>query len=1011
MKPLRLILRILLLSLLIFLWMGIHVSAAQIQGDTAILRGRVTDVDGNPLPNATVIIIDWYFQRALPPLRTDIEGHYELEVKGGYPHSYRVYAYLTSNERIFAPSTIEREFQPLIGEVMQIPDLRLVPGAMLNLTGEVWNVFTGRYALSLKAQVLDPFSGKPLTSTVDPKVGDYTPFQGDNVTSVFVNPDWMSPFLSPLSWIIIIIPANRPVEIKIIASQPGAPDQVFIVRNGSDPIKLPENSILSIDITPFAYKWCVSAAQKASEHMWTNIYEAERFGFFLESLKDTAFKNVDLQIKAAVFSIERGNLTVEGVQMPLKRAYLYATNFIPKELAEMKSIAEEGAMILPFFLAIFSISLAFFLSEKERFLYRLLSFTSIFVITIICFYFIYPGMPLFLHHYSNMFYTAILGSFSLGLFIVLILPKIIYESGNPVKISLRSVLAVAFMLGKRYVKIRRFRSSLIIISICVMISALTTLTTVKTFYGLEFEVIGNSTGEWIFMKNPGEIISTFVPIDLTTLHYIKEEPDVKIVIPKAETTTGQYSMQLVKEGRKQTILGIIGVIPSLEKKYVDLKVYGRYPEEESSLMVSSVVAQKLGLTINSNVSLRIFSGGLSFELPMKVVGIFDDKNFNEKKDLNGELYAPTTLVNEKIVPCNASQVILISFHKALELAAKPYSLPISISRVIIEFKDPSNKDRITEFIQTYAWAKGFHVWISSEGKLIHYFIGKRVEMRFFDMVVPMVIVMLSIGMVMYDAVSRRHREIFVYTTVGFNPMHIVLVFLAESAIMGLLGGWLGYFTGLIFFKMLKFISGFMSVGVRENLQWWMSVLGVITGTFLATVSAIPASLKAAWQAAPSILRRTRLSAEEDQRRYEEIYKAFGERRFTIPINVKVDEVAFYRNFIYDQLMELTGGSAERIENLEEGEEATFPDGSETISIPFRYIFTYKGQQFSLSNKIVMKKKRDESFFRLSISSTVEQEGMPEFIRERVAKLIYNISLRWMKEKKKILKSYIRSGGI
>jgi len=1000
-----------ILKLLLFLFslnllFAIRPVSAQSQSDVSIIRGVITDTSGHPVANATVVVIDWYFQRALPPLKTNSTGNYEIEVKGGFPHTYRIYAYLMDGSRIMAPSTIEKDFAPMIGETTNV-DLTLTPGAILNLTGEIWNVFTGRYSLSLKAQVLDASSHELLTSRINPKVGDYTPFYGDNITSIFVNPTWMSPLDAVHPWIVVIIPANIQTEIKVVASQPGAADQIFLVRNGSEPFYLHENSLAVVNLAEFAYKWSLSAVQKASEIMWANIREAERYGFFLESLKDISMKEVDAQIDLASRSIMKGRFTVKDVQMPLSRAYLFATRYVNSELEQIKKTAEEGALTLPFFLSAFSIVLAFFFFEKNK--YRLPSFIAISMIHLIAFYFLYPGVPLILNLYSGKFWEAVLGSLAVGAFIILILPRVISESGNPVKVGLRSALAVAFMIGKRQVKRARFRSILVITSLCILISAFTTLTTVQSFFGLNSETLGNSTGEWALIKAPIEDGETFTPIDVLTLRSIEEEQKIQYTSPKAETLPpkipGQYIIELKSGTRSLRMLGIIGIIPELEQKYIGLKVVkGTFIKEEGFLMVSQDVANRLGLREGSDIYMRLSSGGVVHEIPMKVSGIFDDDDFNNKKDLNGDFYTPKTLINDKITRCNASQVVLMHFDDSLKLSQDPYKLPIAISRIIVKFENPDDKEYIDSFVQVQAWARGFNVWLSSGGHLVHYFLGTRFEMRYYDLLVPLAISMLSVTAVMYGAVERRQKEIFVYSTVGFNPLHIALVFIAESATMGIVGGGLGYLTGLSIFRALKFLSESISFGVSENLKWWMSVVGVITGMVITIVSAIPPALKAAELAAPSVWRKIKRSPEEEIRRYEEMYKAFGERRVSMPIRVKGGESLILCNYLYDRLNQYTGGLSERIEDLGKPEEKEMPDGSEIISIPFRYILKHRNQWFSTSNIVEFIRKANEDYYRIYFSSKVEQEGMPEIVRERIMKTIYNLLIDWIRVKDKLLKA-------
>lgn len=973
--------------------------SAQTGGETAVLRGRVTDVNGNALSSVSVVIIDWYRQRLLAVLETDSAGYYELEVESGFPHSYRVYAYKEENGfMVFAPSTVEKTLFPEPGETIEL-DLRLVPGAALNITGEAWNIFTARYSTSLKVQVIDPESGEVLNSAIDPNIGDYTPFYGDNVTSYFVNPNWLSPVISTSYWTIVIVPANRPIELRVIASQPGVIDQTFIVRNGDKPFTLHQGALESIDITISAYSWSLSKVEEASKLMWEKIYEAERFGFFLSSLKGDAKEKVDDRIVEAREKINYGEISVE-LQGKLREAYVYATRYIVNEIEGMKNIAEKGALLLPIFLTVFSIMLTLFITEKSKLTIRLPLFILSFTIINACFYYLYPGIPLILTRFSNLFYLSVSAAFLSGLLFMSLFQKIIHEASSPTKVPLRSALAVAFTLGKRYVKLRRFSSTLIIVSICILISMATTLTSVTSIFGLNSETVGSSSEEWVFMKNIGETEGLFVPIDIITMAQIRNETNVKSVSPKMESlpTIGQYSVQLISENGRASLLGMIGINPELDTKYVSLELAsGSYISNDYSIMVSYITAQTLRVKPGDNVTLKFSSGGFVFEVPVKVAGVFNDDEFNNKKELNGEPYTPRVIVEGKLAYCNASQVIILSLQKALELSSKPYSLPISISRLIIEFNNPEDAS-VTSFIQTQAWARGFHVWLSHEGKILHYYLGTMIEIRFLDILPPLIILMMFLMRLMYDVVDRRRREIFIYTTLGFNPMHIALVFIAESATMGLLGGGFGYLLGLSFFRTMSYVSRFIQVGISENLHWEASMLSIVVGLLISVASAIPPSLKAASLAVPSLKRKVKLTPEEEVKRHEEIYKAYGERVLSIPIKARREEVEFLTGHLQDRLKERTGGFSERVEDLGQIESVKTPDGTEMYLLGFRYVFVQRGKTFSMSNKIRLECKPGEEWFRMYLHSTAEQEGMPEVIRERVMKLVYDIAIDWTKRR-------------
>ncbi|MEM1542613.1 MAG: FtsX-like permease family protein [Thermoproteota archaeon] len=973
------------------------------QVETAIICGKVTDVDGKPIEGASVVVIDWYRQRTLSILKTDYSGYYELAVEAEFPHSYRVYAYKEENNVIvYAPSTIEKTLFPKSGERISL-DLKLVPGAALNITGEAWNVFTARYSTSLKIQVVDPASGKILSSMVDPRVGDYTPFYGDNVTSYFVNPKWLSPLFSPSYWTVVIIPSNRPVELRVMASQPGVADQVFIVRGSDDkPFVLSQGAIEKVDITRNAYLWSLSKVEEASRLMWEKIYDAERFGFFLLPLKSEARVKVDNQISRAREKIgEEISLELQTeLQRSLREAYIYATRYIIGEIESMKNISEKGALFLPMFLTVFSIMLTLFITEKSKLMIRLPLFIILFVIVTGCFYYLYPGIPLILTRFSGAFYLSVLTAFLSGLIFMSLFQKIIHETGSTIKVPFRSALAVAFTLGKRYVKLRKFSSTLIIISICILIATATTLTSVSSIFGLNRETVGSSTGEWAFIKNPGEIEGLFTPIDTITMKRIGNETNIKSISPKMDSlpTIKQNEVQLISESEKALILGIIGIVPELDTKYVPLELaIGNYITDHSSIMISYATAQRLRVKPGDNVTIRFSSGGFVYEVPVKIAGLFRDDVFNNKKDLNGEPYAPYVLLEDKLALCNASQVIIMSLQKALELSSKPYSLPISISRIIVEFENP-NDPSVMDFIQTQAWARGFHVWLSRDGTLTRYYLGMMIEIRFLDIIPPLIIMMMFLMRLMYDVVDRRRKEIFIYTLLGFNPMHIALVFLAESATMGLLGGGFGYLIGLGFFRGMRYISEAVEVGVSENLHWEASILSIVIGLIISMASAMPPALKAASLAVPSLKRKVKLSPEEEVKRYEEIYKAFGERVTFIPLRVKRGEIEFLTGYLQDKLKERTGGFSERVEDLGQIEVVKAPDGTETHSISFRYVVIHRGQKFSTWNKIRLECKPEEDSFRAYLHSIAEQEGMPEIVRERAMKVVYDISIDWTKRR-------------
>lgn len=86
---------------------------------------------------------------------------------------------------------------------------------------------------------------------------------------------------------------------------------------------------------------------------------------------------------------------------------------------------------------------------------------------------------------------------------------------------------------------------------------------------------------------------------------------------------------------------------------------------------------------------------------------------------------------------------------------------------------------------------------------------------------------------MYTAVLERTREIGVMKAVGARNSQILLIFLLESGLMGLVGGALGTAIGaLLNFAAVTAAKAALGAGVLEyGITWWL-VLGALGFSFL-----------------------------------------------------------------------------------------------------------------------------------------------------------------------------------
>ena len=110
-------------------------------------------------------------------------------------------------------------------------------------------------------------------------------------------------------------------------------------------------------------------------------------------------------------------------------------------------------------------------------------------------------------------------------------------------------------------------------------------------------------------------------------------------------------------------------------------------------------------------------------------------------------------------------------------------------------------------------------------------------------VIVLIIGALIVGVTMMGSVVERVREIGVFRAIGYRRNHIMAIFLAEAGLLGIVGGLLGYFVGVLGAAIFGQAVARMPVGLSVN-PWLMLASGAA-----AAALGILASLYPAWKAA------------------------------------------------------------------------------------------------------------------------------------------------------------------
>jgi len=274
-----------------------------------------------------------------------------------------------------------------------------------------------------------------------------------------------------------------------------------------------------------------------------------------------------------------------------------------------------------------------------------------------------------------------------------------------------------------------------------------------------------------------------------------------------------------------------------------------------------------------------------------------------------------------------------------------------------------------------------------------------------DFIIPIAIVIFNVLMSMYSIVNERKREIYIFNAIGFNPVHIALLFLAESVVYGLLAGGIGYMAGLVTFRAMSVFARTLILIVREKLEWYWSIIAILISIGVAMIAAFKPALNAAMMYTPSKVVRVKVAEKEREKREEKILKTYAGKTYPLRLKVKEEEAIIFFSYLYTRLSDLQSGYRERVENLVEEEEEEYPDGRLIKRFKFNYVFvTEEGKRLVTENELRCTKHPKEKFYRVELeSSPMPGQDIPVQYLDRVASTVNDILDNWEREKKYLLR--------
>ena len=933
---------------------------------------------GNPIPRAKILALwrDWRGGwKKMFHGEVDSDGYFHLELPWG---ENIIYAYYDD------PLTLGFDYVPSMRHITTPSNGRLNitfelwDGASIFLEGEAFFVETTETPQS-SYSVIDPNSGEII------RQDEYSFYYGED------SPHYQIPGVSPKH---IIIPADIPFMVKVdsdikveekwlrcgfLIDKPGH----FVLGKGEN---------LRIDLREYTLPASLGVVKAEASEIESMINETEEEGFYL-TVERQRFNQITSLILEAENYFSQGAYETSFTR--LRGAYVEISN-LRDWLNSMHSEALTSVFILVAFLVFTAATTSHLLFEEKI---QKIGGTSAFcVLFLMALYLLYPGSRLVK---ASLF----LGASLLLLLTVLSLstwvPSVLKGREVRGRVPLRNMVVPIFSIAKRSLRRRKLRFVLTLTSVMILVSSFIALTSFATGFGLTFNKVssqmGYSSGVLVralkTLTSPG---STHLPdeigaepwdvlwypqLDNSSIGWFEDRPDTILVAPKMESLPMKVPLGSVGW---VPIYGIMGIVPSAEAQILGLDkliVEGRYlgDEDEDGVLISAKLGKRLNATVGESLILQV----LGKTLNLKIIGIFNDTRFEELRDLDGQSPLPWKLeahtipkthgsiTNWELTHCSADETLVVTWKTASEIDG------MFLSRLDIVCEE--GKD-LEEYAKMMALNKGFRAWASTEdgvylAQLASYFEGKGLPIA-----VPWGIVVLNVIVTMLSALYERKREIYIYSAIGMNPSHISGLFLVEAAMIGVLGGGIGYLLGLGWYKAMSLLALGLQVKQKVSAIW---VLAAIAVSMAAVLTGGFAALKGSVVITPSLKREWKIEAS-----------TIEPLELTLPVRVTEAETEEFIGYIMDKLRShmddldyVTSGIRESRKKLEEASIRT---------IEFTYRHADPLTTIYSKNKVILKKEGGSEVYTVKFMTQGDPKGI-----HKAASIVRKIIMEWSVERGKL----------
>jgi len=421
---------------------------------------------------------------------------------------------------------------------------------------------------------------------------------------------------------------------------------------------------------------------------------------------------------------------------------------------------------------------------------------------------------------------------------------------RPAEISSWKAFMAAFFLGVSNLRRRRRRTALTCLTLIILTFTIMSFTTVKTMRRqnrLQFSTQAHYQG--MLLKHMGW---KDLPIQSLSIFnslfkgQVNAEPRVWLV---ADDPTRAARIQVQVADRFFIVQGLTGLsagepaISGINK----ILIKGRWflPQAANEVLIPSRLAARLKIDPEKPDQPPLSLWGRK----LKVVGIFSEKQLQERTDLDGEPLTPATFPSETVMEIsevekeamesgedvqafqgryhhlNPGQILILPADTLLQLGGTIKSVAI---RPTTSLKSNPALQLTDRFNLALFQGEENGVYLYNASDTISY-------SGMPNIIIPLLISTLIVLNTMISSVFERKREIAVYTSVGLAPSHVSFLFVAEAMAFAVLSVVLGYLLAQSSAAVLAGTSLWQGITVNYSSTAGVAAMVLVMGVVLLSV--------------------------------------------------------------------------------------------------------------------------------------------------------------------------------